>query len=75
MERYSIQIEGEIPRDWSDWFDGFEIVTNPGKTNQTIMVGEVRDQAQLRSILERIWDLNLKIIHLNRFQGVPNQKG
>jgi hypothetical protein len=67
---YQIELEGKIRKDWSDWLNGMEISTRKGcqGTQITIMVGEVTDQAALRGILCRLWDLNLTIVSVYRLE-------
>jgi hypothetical protein len=68
--RYQIKIEGKIRKDWSDWLNGMEISTRKGCQGSqiTILVGEVTDQAALRGILCRLWDLNLTIVSVDRLE-------
>jgi hypothetical protein len=47
---------------WSAWFDGLTISTGD---RTTVIEGHV-DQATLRGILSRIWDLNLTLISVVR---------
>lgn len=56
---YQIQIKGNLDSTWSDWFDGFNITCQEGKT---ILIGPVPDQAALHGILSKINDLGLAII-------------
>jgi hypothetical protein len=64
---YRIQVEGRIDASWSDWFQGMEHVYQNGTTTFT---GFVADQAALRGILFKMWDLNLTVIAVNRI-GEP----
>jgi hypothetical protein len=56
---YRIQIEGQLDEDWSEWFDGLAI-TVEGSVS-TLTAADL-DQAALRGILCRLWDLNLVLI-------------
>ena len=60
---YQIKINGKFRENWSDWLSGMEIFTEKdGEEPQvTTLVGVVPDQAALRGILCKIWDLNLTI--------------
>jgi len=65
---YRIQVEGLLQEHWSDWFNGdlaAAIQREPEK-NRTVIVLNVPDQAALRGIVNRIWDLNLSIISVER---------
>lgn len=61
---YEIQIHGELDERWSDWFDGIEItIEYPDDRNPlTTLNCPKMDQARLRGILNKIWDLNLNLI-------------
>ena len=55
-----IRVRGHLDAEWSDWFDGFTIVNEPG--GDTVMTGPVRDQAALNGLLTKVFDLNLELI-------------
>ena len=56
---YRIQVKGSLNESWSDWFDGFTVSQEDGKT---LLVGQVIDQAALLGILAKINDLGLVIL-------------
>lgn len=60
---YRITIEGKIDSSWSDWLGGFELAlrTEDDGSHVTTLSGELRDQAALRGLLDRLWDLNLVV--------------
>ena len=60
---YEIRISGRLDESWSDWFDGFTIIRQNG---ETVLVGEVPDQAGLLGILSRIGALNVTLISVNQ---------
>lgn len=60
---YRIQVKGSLNESWSDWFDGFTVSQEDGKT---ILVGQVIDQAALLGILAKINDLGLVILSVKR---------
>lgn len=60
---YRIQVKGSLDESWSDWFDGFTVSQEDGKT---ILVGQVIDQAALLGILAKINDLGLVILSVKR---------
>ena len=67
---YEILVQGKLDRDWSDWFDGLSI-TMEGATASgpiTRLTGPVADQAALRGILTRIWDLNLVVLSIRQLE-------
>ena len=59
---YEIQVQGQLDSRWSDWFSGLVVSVDDGVTTLT---GPVIDQAVLRGILSKIWDLNLVLISVN----------
>jgi hypothetical protein len=63
-ERYFVQVLGNLPDRWSTWFDGFEILvsTNPEGQKITTLSGAVRDQAELHGLLQKIRDLGLNLL-------------
>lgn len=70
-ELYEIRIRREIGLHWADWFDGMEIRSEP--SGKMVLNGPIRDQAALRGLLDRIADLNLDILAVNRIEG-SNEK-
>ena len=68
MQKVEIRIRGEIDENWSGWFGGFTITHNP--QGESILVGLVRDQAELRGILSKLADLGLELISVNTLPEV-----
>ena len=65
---YRIQVRGWIGERWEDWLDGM-VLTHEGAQDGnpvTALTGLVADQVALRSLLARIWDLNLTVLSLTR---------
>jgi hypothetical protein len=63
---YRIEIEGRLDPRWSSWFNGLIITVEGREPVETTLTGMVPDQASLRGILNKIWDLNLSLISVNR---------
>ncbi|MBK5107001.1 MAG: hypothetical protein JJE12_02675 [Anaerolineales bacterium] len=73
---YKIVVEGELHESWSDWLGNVDLERRIHGLDSchTILVSEVPDQAALRGLLNRIWDLNLEIISLNKYhQGAADE--
>jgi len=63
---YQIRVGGVLDDRWSDWFDSFSF----DKTfiNETVLTGPVSDQAALHGILNKIRDLGLPLISVERME-------
>ena len=59
-EYYEIKIKGCLDQSWADWFAGLKLTHLEGDV--TLLCGYLPDQAGLHGLLERIRDLNLKLI-------------
>ena len=57
-----ITIQGLLDKKWKDCFDGMEINY---EGDNTIIAGNIKDEAHLHGILNLIRDLNLKLISVN----------
>jgi hypothetical protein len=60
---YAIRLHGALDPSWSDWFDGFSITQQEG---ETLLEGQVPDQAALHGMLAKINELGLTIISVNK---------
>jgi hypothetical protein len=67
-EMYEVKVKGTLDEQWSDWFNGMTIeVESAGDgTSITTLTGSVADQARLRGIVSKLWDLNLTLISVTR---------
>ncbi len=63
-EFYEIKIQGRLDPGWSEWFSGLQLSHLEG--DETLLSGWLADQAALHGLLERIRDLNLTLISVNR---------
>jgi hypothetical protein len=62
-EHYEIRIKGHLDQYWSDWFAGLQLTNLEG--DETLISGQLPDQAALHGLLERIRDLNLTLVSVN----------
>jgi hypothetical protein len=74
---YQIRVQGMVDPSWSDWFEGMTIVSKRVSDDTTIttLTGAVPDQAALRGILLKIWDLNLSVVSLARMDEGTQHRG
>jgi hypothetical protein len=61
---YRIRVKGVLDANWSDWFDGFAIT--PLDCGDTVLAGHVVDQSALHGVLNKIRDIGLPLLSLNR---------
>jgi hypothetical protein len=65
---YKIKVEGKVHKRWADWFSGMQIqyINDQTPNPVTILRGPIPDQAALRGILVKLWDLNLTLVSVQR---------
>jgi hypothetical protein len=70
---YQIEVQGRLDKRWSEWFSGLAIEVQSETSNPpiTTLTGTL-DQAGLRGVLSKIWDLNLALISVIRLEGMGN---
>lgn len=61
---YRITVDGRLESHWACWFEGLKLGLD--ETGRTVLVGPVRDQAQLFGILLKIRDLGLPLLEVSR---------
>ena len=62
---YRIAVRGRLDGRWSDWFSGLTVSQADGAAGAPISIlSGVFDQATLRGIANRAWDLNLTLISI-----------
>jgi len=65
-----IRIKGHIAPHWSDWFAGLTVSQTD---DETILTGEVDDQAALFGLLARVRDLGLSLLSVNSVEQEPGE--
>jgi hypothetical protein len=70
QDRYQIRVQGWIGERWADWLDGITTAHEGAKDDSsvTVLTSPVIDQAALRGLLTKIWDLNLTLISVTRVE-------
>lgn len=71
-EYYEIIIKGHLDQQWSEWFADLKLTHLAN--NETLFSGPLPDQAALYGLLERIRDLNLKLISVSCGSPSTNPK-
>lgn len=74
---YHIQVEGWLDQDWSDWLGAPDITLERVADGEpaTILTTALLDQAALRGLLCRLWDLNLALVSVIPLQEKPISPG
>ena len=65
-----IRIKGHLDSQWLNWFSNMSLTHLDGDI--TLLSGTLPDQAALHGLLEKIRDLNLKLISVNGEQASDN---
>ena len=64
MDRIEIKVSGHLDINWDQWLHGFSVTH--GEQGETILVGPVRDQADLYGFIAKLRDLGVELISVNR---------
>jgi hypothetical protein len=73
---YRIKVQDRLDADWSKWFSDVTVTleqASEGSPVTTLIVHAV-DQAKLRGILNKLWDMNLTVISMNRLEQVGGEQ-
>jgi hypothetical protein len=73
---YQIRVQGRLNERWSDWFSGLAIDAGGEAEDPpiTTLTGAL-DQAALRGVLSKVWDLNLALVSVVRLEETANSDG
>jgi hypothetical protein len=61
---YEIRVKGHLDEAWTNWFAPLTVVN--GANGEATLTGAIRDQAELGGLLNRVFDLNLTLLAVNR---------
>jgi len=61
---YQIRIQGHLGSEWTDWFEGLTITLEDN--GETLIRGQVVDQAALYGLLRKVRDLGMPLLAVNR---------
>lgn len=65
--RYEIRLTGRLDAHWAAWFDGMTI--SQASDGSTVISGPIADQAALHGVLQRVRDLGLPLVSVNRAES------
>ena len=69
---YRIRVKGQLDDNWSDWFEALDISVEGG---ETILSGQIADQAALHGLFIRIRDMNLTLLSVEQIKpDLENKK-
>lgn len=60
MPIYHIRLKEQLDEQWSAWFGGLKVINEAN--GETILAGEVVDQAALHGLLNKVRDLQLTLL-------------
>jgi hypothetical protein len=73
---YEIAVEGELDAGWAASFSGMDIkLGSLGDRTISTLAGQVTDQAALRGMLCKLWDLNLTLVRVRRLEAPQLDQG
>ena len=69
-----IRIKGTLKKDWSDWLE--DLIVSSQSSGETVLSGQLTDQAALLGLLNRIHGLNLQLLSFSQADKAesPNVK-
>jgi hypothetical protein len=70
---YEIRVRNHLEACWEDWFDGWGI-TNL-ENGEVLLTNPAADQSALHGVLNKIHDLNLKLISVETVNGGSKNPG
>ena len=73
MTAYRIRLKEKLDQRWSDWLGGLMMIHDAN--GETVLVGEVVDQAALHGLLSKVRDLQLTLISVSPAEvDVPSKE-
>ncbi len=64
---YHIRVKGHLDLHWAEWFD--HLVITHEANGETLLSGQVTDQAALYGILLKLHNLNLSLLSVNQVEA------
>lgn len=63
MQSLEVRVAGHLDKSWADWLDDFTMTHTA--EGDTILAGEIKDQATLYGMITKLRDLGIHLISLN----------
>ncbi len=63
---YQVKVKGKLSAEWSSWFEDFSITPQP--ENETLLTGQIADQAALHGLLAKIASLGMPLLSVTRLE-------
>ena len=63
MTVYQIRLKEQLDQHWSSWLGGLRVIHEAN--GETVLTGEVIDQAALHGLLSKVRDLHLTLISVS----------
>lgn len=73
---YQIKVQGSVGPQWSEYFAGLDLAVelDGEQIPLTTLTGRVPDQAALRGILNKLWDMNVTLISAEQITAQPQDE-
>jgi hypothetical protein len=73
MTAYRIRLKEQLDQRWSDWLGGLMVVHEAN--GETVLIGEMVDQAALYGLISKVRDLHLTLISVSPLEAdSPSQE-
>lgn len=79
-DQYQITVRGVLDNTWPEWLGSLQMSTTRDSTGEeiTFIEGSFRDQAALRGVLVKLWDLNVILLDVGQInphtEGLPTKR-
>jgi hypothetical protein len=67
MTAYRIRLKEQLDQRWSDWLGGLMVVHEAN--GETVLIGEMVDQAALYGLISKVRDLHLTLISVSPLEA------
>ena len=72
MAGYQIRLKEKLDQHWSAWLGGMKVIHEAN--GETVLIGEVVDQAALHGLLSKVRDLQLTLIAVSSLEDTPSRE-